>query len=222
MFTGIIETVAEIVTARPGSAVAGASTGAMRLELRLGRMLDEIRDGASVAVNGVCLTLAGRRGEIACFDVVPETWQRSNLRLLRPGDAVNIERALRMGDRLDGHFVQGHVDAIGRLDSIDRAGAEWKLWVALAAEPLTYIAAKGSVAIDGISLTVVDVESERFSVAIIPTTLRETNLSRRAPGDQLNIETDYLARLVIGRLMAPRATGGGLTLDKLRDAGFAT
>lgn len=201
MFAGIVEALGKVV--RVGAAARRAPTGApaQRLDLELGKLLDDLQPGASVAVNGVCLTLAGRSGPVGAFDVIPETWCSTNLRTLRIGDPVNIERSLRVGDRLDGHFVQGHVDGVGRVERIER-GAEWKLWVTVEPALLPFIVRKGSIALDGTSLTIVDVGPAEFSVALIPTTLERTVLGRRRPGDLVNVETDILARLVVARLVA--------------------
>ncbi len=180
-----------------------------------------------MAVNGVCLTLAELRGTVGSFDVVPETWRRTTLRHLRPQAVVNLERSLRAGDPLDGHFVQGHIEGTGTVERIERSSGEWKLWVQTEPELLSAIVPKGSVALDGTSLTVVDVVSPRFSVALVPTTLERTVLGQRAPGDELNIETDILARMVLHRregLLTARAEGreSELTWDKLREGGFVS
>ena len=178
--------------------------------------------GASVAVNGACLTLAALRGTDGEFDVVPETWERTTLRTLRPRDSVNLERSLRLGDRIDGHFVQGHVDGTAAVEAVDRAGGEWRLHLRTDPALAPYLVAKGSVAVDGVSLTIVDAAEGRFSVALIPTTLERTVLGTRRPGDLVNIETDILARLIVRRLDQLLADGGtrGLTLERLAAAGF--
>ncbi|MBN2446124.1 MAG: riboflavin synthase [Phycisphaerae bacterium] len=226
MFTGIIETIGEVMGVRQGTSTA--TTGrATRLDVRLGDLLADVKLGASVAINGVCLTRSDARGDIGGFDVVPETLRHSTLQHLRPGSLVNLERALSLGDRIDGHFVQGHVDGTGTVDKIDRGSGEWKLWLSTRTDLFGCIVPKGSVAIDGVSLTIVDVEPRRFSVALIPTTLSETTLGRRREGDQINIETDILARLVMSRLeqflpaARPDAASGGITWERLRDAGLA-
>lgn len=217
MFTGIIERVCKIAGIRPGPA-------AVRLEIALGDLLDGLPHGASVAVNGVCLTLAERRGEVGGFDAVPETWRSTALAALQIGDRVNVERALRVGDRLDGHFVQGHVDGVGRIERVQREAGECKVWIAAPDGLLPYIVRKGSIAIDGTSLTIVDLERPRFSVALIPTTLEKTILPQRRPGDAVNLETDILARMIVDRLDAYArqggTAGGGMTLDRLRESGF--
>ncbi len=194
-------------------------TAAHRVTIALGPLAEDLPLGASVAVNGVCLTVADLAGESGSFDVVPETWQATALKGLRPRTPVNLERSLQVGDRIDGHFVQGHVDGVGTVAQIERTAGEWKLWVRAAAEILTYVVPKGSIAVDGTSLTIVDYLSDRFSVALIPTTLDETVLGRRQPGDEVNLETDILARIIVRRLDALRAAGG-ITVDQLREGGF--
>ena len=153
MFSGIIEAVGKVVGLR-AAPVGRSAAAATRLEIEAGTLFDELRDGASVAVNGACLTLADRRDAVAGFDVIPETWQRTTLRLLKVGDMVNLERSLRVGDRLDGHFVQGHVDGVGTVDRIERQAGEVKLWVAADGELMPYVVRKGAIALDGTSLTV--------------------------------------------------------------------
>ena len=224
MFSGIIEAVGKVVGLRVAP-VGRSGAAATRLEIQAGTLFDELRDGASVAVNGACLTAADRRNAVAGFDVIPETWQRTTLQFLKVGDAVNLERSLRVGDRLDGHFVQGHVDGVGAVDRIERQAGEVRLWVVADAELMPYVVRKGAIALDGVSLTVVDVADSRFSVALIPTTLERTTLGRRRPGDKVNIETDILARIVLARLEAlgrgeQVASPGGITWDRLREAGY--
>ena len=228
MFAGIIEKVGRVVGVRETRTPTGER--ALRLELELAGLLDGLQLGASVAVNGACLTLAEQRPPIGGFDVIPETWQATTLSDLRAGAAVNLERALRVGDRIDGHFVQGHVDGVGTVDSLEQRGGEFKLWVRAPEELSPYIVRKGSIAIDGVSLTVVDVEPPRFSVALIPTTLNDTVLRDRQAGSRVNLETDILARIVVARLGAllPGAEHGtspapaGVSWEQLREGGFAS
>lgn len=227
MFAGIVEAVGRVVRVGPSPRAAAVAAPARRLDVEAPGLLAELALGASVAVNGVCLTLTERGPGGGSFEVVPETWHNTNLRGLRAGDAVNLERSLRLGDRIDGHFVQGHVDGVGTVERVERAGGEWKLWVTAAEQLLPAIVPKGSVALDGVSLTVVDVAQTRFSVVLIPTTLERTVLGRRPAGALVNIETDILARLVLSRLAAlglGAADGPGrpgLTLERLRADGFA-
>jgi riboflavin synthase len=225
MFTGIVEAIGKVVRASDGS--AEADTPAQRLDIAAPGLFNDLRPGASVAVNGACLTLTRWDHDVASFDVVPETWHKTNLHALRPGHLVNLERSLRPADRLDGHFVQGHVDGLGRVARIDRAGDEWKLWVIVDRTLSPYILRKGSVALDGVSLTIVDVTGDSFSVALIPTTLERTTVGQRRPGDLVNIETDILARVVFHQLAAAgllgtdqRPPATGLTLESLREGGY--
>lgn len=227
MFTGIIAAVGHVVAVDATPRRHGDGGHAYRLELELGALADGLPTGASVAVNGACLTVATVRGTRGVFDVVPETWQRTTLSRLRTRDPVNLERSLRVGDPIDGHFVQGHVEAVGSVDRLERGQGEWKLWVAVDAALMPAIVPKGSIALDGTSLTVIDVAAQRFSVALVPTTLDRTVLGQRRPGDAVNVETDILARLVARRLAEltggqPIAEAGsaGLSWDKLRASGF--
>ncbi|MCG3125929.1 MAG: Riboflavin synthase [Phycisphaerae bacterium] len=200
MFSGIIETVGEVAALGAATRAAGDGPLVRTLDVEVPKLLDDLAPGASVAVNGVCLTLVSTRAGGGRFHVVVETLKRSNLGGLRAGDAVNLERALRVGDRVDGHFVQGHVDALGRVTRIDRDRGEWKLWLRTDAGALRLICPKGAVALDGTSLTVVDARGDEFSVVLIPTTLERTTLGRRRPGDAVNIETDMIARAVASYL----------------------
>jgi len=222
VFTGIIESVATVRSVRR------VPTG-LQLVLELGDVADGLETGASVAVNGACLTVACMDGSAATFDVVAETVGRSTLGELRPGDGVNVERSLRVGAAVDGHFVQGHIDGVARVTRIETGGGQWRFWCEPPAELMRYMVVKGSVAIDGISLTLVDVTDRQISVAVIPTTLERTTLGRRRVEDRVNIETDLIARIVIRQLEA-RTGGGsadappgprGLTMEQLIDNGFA-
>ena len=199
MFAGIVEATGVVVAL---GAVEPRPQGgaAARLCIRAGDLFKDLPSGASVAINGVCLTLVEHGPDGAIFDVVPETLRRTNLGGLRPGAAVNVERSLRVGDRVDGHFVQGHVDCVGKISRIDRDGGEWKLWVDSPRELLRYVVVKGSIAIDGVSLTVVDVTAGAFSVVLIPVTLARTILGRASVGYEVNLEADVLARLAVSRM----------------------
>jgi len=229
MFAGIVERVCTVAAVHPTrwgqDPAAPAATPAVCLEVDLADLAGDLEVGASVAINGVCLTLAGRRGAIGAFDVVPETWRTTNLSRLRPGDGVNVERSLRLGDRIDGHFVQGHVDGVGTVARVDQDAGGYQLHVQAPGGLMPFIVRKGSVALDGTSLTVVDVQDDRFSVALIPTTLTRTVLGRRRVGDPVNIETDIVARLVVARTDALVASGaarggGGVTWERLQESGF--
>lgn len=152
--------------------------------------------GESVAVNGCCLTVVALDGNRWSFQAGSETLSKTNLGRLKAGDSVNLERALPVDGRLGGHFVQGHVDGVGRVERIDRDGEWVTMWFQTPEPMLRQIVAKGSVAVDGVSLTVVEVTSHGFSVALIPHTLEMTALGLRKPGDQVNIETDILGKYV--------------------------
>ncbi|MFO0905887.1 MAG: riboflavin synthase [Pirellulales bacterium] len=189
MFSGIVEhlgAVAEVQSAPPGK----------RLEVDAGPLAEAGTLGASIAVNGCCLTVITRQGTILAFDVGPETLARTNLAQVVAGDRVNLEASLRVGDRLGGHFVSGHIDAVGRvLDRRDER--EWSYFTFGVPRELTRLMVdKGCVAVDGVSLTVVDVADESFRVMLIPHTLSVTTLGRRQIGDGVNIEADLLAKYV--------------------------
>jgi riboflavin synthase alpha subunit len=231
MFTGIVQHVGPVAGVETAPCRHASGGQAYGLGVDLGPLAADLALGASVAVSGVCLTVAALRGTVARFDVVPETWGRTTLHGLRVGDPVNLERSLRVGDPLDGHFVQGHVEGVGGVVRVERGEGQWKVWVEAQADLMPAIVPKGSIALDGTSLTVVDVEAARFSVVLVPTTLQRTVLGRRRAGDQVNIETDLLTRVILGRLAglaklelsstADSAPGAaGLSWDKLRAAGF--
>lgn len=197
MFTGIIEEAGQVARVQPREEGA-------RLELEVPALAAEVRIGDSVAVNGVCLTVVERDGSRLAFDAVRETLQRSNLGSLRSGDRVNLERPLRAGGRLDGHIVQGHVDGTGLLSSVVVEGGSHRLRFQALPSLLRYVVEKGSIAVDGVSLTVAAVGPDWFEVVIIPHTWQVTNLSDLQPGGMVNLEVDILAkyveRLLSGRL----------------------
>jgi riboflavin synthase len=187
VFTGIIEELGEVVAlqSRDDSAV---------LVVRASLVANDVPHGASVAVNGVCLTVVGATGARLSFDVMAETLKRSVIGSLRPGERVNLERAVRADGRLDGHIVQGHVDGTGVLIS-RTPGEAWDLVrFGMPAELARYVAEKGSIAVDGISLTVTAVGDDWFEVGLIPETLRATTLGAKQPGDPVNLEVDVLAK----------------------------
>jgi riboflavin synthase len=214
MFTGLVETIGTVVAAER----AGA---ALRLRVDLGRAVEGVRPGDSINLSGACQTVAAIDGHVAAFDSVAETLARTTLGRWQAGTRINIERSLRSGDRLGGHFVAGHVDAAGRvLENREREGGWW-LRVDAPADLLPEIAPKGSIAIDGVSLTVVDAAATGVSVAIIPTTLRETTLGDLGPGDLVNLETDLLAKYVRRALAAaPPGEADRRLLEALGRAGF--
>lgn len=183
-------------------------------------MADECSLGASLSVSGVCLTVAGAAGSTLEFDVITETLETSTLGSKRVGDRVNLERSLKVGDRFDGHFVQGHVDGRAMVTRVQASPREYVIWLHPDTPLTPYIIPKGSIAIDGVSLTIAAVEAGEFSVAFIPTTLQRTTLSSLGARDVVNIETDVIARTIIHRL-TEMSGPTGLTMNTLREAGLA-
>ena len=187
MFTGLIESLGRVRRVLPRS-------GSTRLAIETDGSTASWRDGESVAVDGVCLSVAGRSGKTFEADAVAETLKRTTLSALRVGDSVHLERSLAVGDRLGGHFVQGHVDAVAKVLRVTRRGDDVRLSVALPKSLRGLVAEKGSIALHGVSLTVTEASPTRFTVALIPETLARTKLSRIRPGDPLNVEVDLVAR----------------------------
>lgn len=212
MFTGLIEDTGRI-TAFERSGQAG------RLQVESSLPMDEIAIGDSVAVNGACLTVTTKRNRLLTFDVSPESLTTTTLGSLRSGSMVNLERALRLGDRMGGHIVTGHIDCIGRLARMSESSGNRALEFSLPAENARYLVAKGSVAINGISLTVNTVTQTGFSVNIIPLTQTATTLTALKIGDEVNIETDIIGKYV-ERLTQPWKGGGSLTIKTLAENGF--
>jgi riboflavin synthase len=190
MFTGIIEQVGTLRGVERREA-------AVSLEIDAGVVAEGISIGASVAVNGACLTVTRSEGRALVFDAIPETLDRTSLGALRVGSKVNLERALRADGRLDGHIVQGHVDATGEVAALEEQGEDVRFAVRCAPEFAAQLVPKGSVAIDGVSLTLVGVEAQGFDVALIPHTLRKTTLGDRVVGDRVNLEADILGKYVL-------------------------
>jgi riboflavin synthase len=189
MFTGLIEEVGNVLEIR-------ATEHGAQLQVTASHITKKIRTGDSVAVNGCCLTLSAHHGERLTFDLLEETLDRTNLRTLRRGSPVNLERSLPANGRFGGHFVQGHVDCAASILAFKQSGGDHRLEVELPAEFGHYVASKGSIAVNGISLTVAEVLPERFVVWIIPHTKRHTNLHSAEAGDVVNLEFDILAKYV--------------------------
>lgn len=199
MFTGLIEDVGR-VHRRTGGAGAGEFAFETALPVR------EMAPGASIAVNGCCLTVVGKAGRRLTVDVSPETLRRTNLADLCDGDGVNLERPLRVGDRLGGHWVTGHVDAVGRVARIHRSGDFTFFRFHAPASVGRLLVPKGSISVDGVSLTVNECAPRSFSVAIIPFTLAHTNLQSRNVGDRVNLEADIIGKYVLQFADAYRKT----------------
>jgi riboflavin synthase len=189
MFTGIVEELGRVRSLEDRA-------GAARLVVQCATVNRDSSVGDSVAVNGVCLTAVEVTGEALSFDLGRETMDRSTLGGLRAGDPVNLERPLTLATRLGGHLVQGHVDGVAAVRSVDRNGAEASIRIALPSSLRPYVVEKGSIAVDGVSLTVTVVDDEGFEVALIPHTLAATTLGERGPGDGVNLEADVVAKYV--------------------------
>ena len=193
MFTGIVEAVGKIA--------ALESRGELTcLEIEAPSITEGVKLGDSIAINGACLTVAaavtaGEGGTLA-FEAVQETLDKTNLGDLREGSRVNLERAMRSDGRLDGHIVQGHVDGVGRVQELRCEGDDVRLFVECGPEVASYLVDKGSVTVDGVSLTVVEARDDGFDVALIPHTLQVTTLGERRPGDRVNLEADILGKYV--------------------------
>lgn len=208
MFTGLIETLGTVQQLACGQGQP-CEVG-RRLTITAPTIARELKVGDSVAVNGVCLTVVLRDDDAFRFEVGPETLRRTNLGALQPGDKVNLERALRIGDRLGGHFVQGHVDDVGTIAQRLEEGDWVLLWISCPAALTQQMVPKGSIAVDGISLTLVDVGKDRFSVALIPHTLSLTTLGFKQVGETVNLETDILAKYVCKQLQGESGRGNNL------------
>jgi riboflavin synthase len=196
VFTGIVRERGRVAS------VEGDSDG-VRLVVDAPATAADARVGDSVSVSGVCLTVTSARAGTLSFDAVPETLRRSSLGTLASGDAVNLELALRAGDPLGGHYVQGHVDGVGVVRSVDREGEGRRVWIDTPNETRHYLVEKGSIAVDGVSLTIAELDENGFSVAVVPHTLAETTLGALAPGHQVNLEVDLLAKYVERLLPRP-------------------
>lgn len=201
MFTGIVEAIGRVLAVERGD-------GGARLRLRMPPEVDDLRPGGSLAVDGVCLTLVGVEGETVAADIALETLRRTTLGDLRPGAAVNLERPLAASGRFSGHLVQGHVDGVGTITRVERDGEGQWMEVSLPAGLARFVVEKGSVAIDGVSLTVAAVEDNRCAVALIPHTLAVTTLSSKGLGDPVNVEVDILAKYVARLLVAHDEASG--------------
>ena len=189
MFTGIVRELGRVVSSDGGA-------NGLALVVEAGRSSSQLAVGDSISINGCCLTAESVEGARVSLHAVPETLARSTLGRLSVGDAVNVEPAVRAGDPLGGHYVQGHVDAVGRVQSVEAEGDGLRVFVEAPPEVLRYCVEKGSVTIDGVSLTVAELGHEEFAVALVPHTLEATTLAALAPGLEVNLEADVLAKYV--------------------------
>jgi riboflavin synthase len=194
MFTGIIEGTGTIKSI---AKLKGTKrTADNRIEIDLGKLSKGLRIGDSVNVNGTCLTVIRIFKSMAYFEVVKETMKRTSLGMLKVGNLVNLERSLRISDRIEGHIVLGHIDGVGRIEDIVKIPSETKIWINVSKEIAKFLVPKGSVALDGVSFTIVDVMKNKFSVALVPHTLAVTTFKNKEKGDKVNIEVDILSRYV--------------------------
>jgi len=213
MFTGIIEHLGKLkqVSLQADSAV---------IVVDIGPLIDGVIPGDSVAINGACLTVTQIKGSEVYFDVSGETLSKTTIGKLAVSDHVNIERSLKIGDKLGGHFVTGHVDCVGVINKIESKTGQSTVWFSVSNEITNSMIKKGSVAIDGISLTIVDLKEKLFSVALIPFTLDATTLGSKKTGQKVNIETDMLGKWVKRILTTNDNTTSGVTEEMLKAKGF--
>ena len=211
MFTGLVE---EVGTVRAITRGTGA-------QLRIAAPLASVgtKIGDSIAINGICLTVTRIQGDELSFDAVEETLTKSNLGKLRPCDRVNLERSISADRLFGGHFVLGHVDAVGTIVSFGKQPGSAVLTIEAPEDVMRYVVPKGSIAVDGISLTVASCDERGFSVAVIPHTIESTNLKNKRPGDAVNLEADILGKYV-EKFLSNRTERGGVTARLLADSGF--
>jgi riboflavin synthase len=193
MFTGIIEGIGKILKIEKTT----KNRSAVKMTVDLGKHSRGLKIGQSVALNGVCLTVTGISKSKCNFEMIEETTKKTDLGNLKIGGIVNIERSLKVGDRMEGHFVLGHVDGVGIIKKIEKKPKEIKVWFEIPKHLSRFVVQKGSIAVDGISLTVVDVKKNLASVCLIPHTVHITNFQKRKVGDKVNIETDILGKYLL-------------------------
>lgn len=213
MFTGLIETICRVISVR-------RSSNAMELTIDLDKLADDSNIGDSIAINGVCLTITRLDGTSATFDASTETLAKSTLGKLGPASQVNVERAMKPSDRFGGHFVLGHIDGTATIKKVDKHGDFADITFSAEPELLDRMVVKGSVAIDGISLTITAIDDNSFSVALIPETLKKTMLGKAKIGDCVNIETDIIIKTVKKQLDKILPKEQKLTMEKLLRLGF--
>ena len=191
-----------------------------RMQISAQRVLEDVKMGDSINVDGVCQTVVHFDAQSFSVETVSETLSRTTLGQFQSGRHVNLERALCPGDRLGGHIVQGHVDGVGHVGSVQERQGEWRIQITVPSALQRYIAEKGSIAIDGTSLTVANLSDEGFTISVIPHTFDQTVLSQRRTGDAVNLEVDVLARYIERLLAAGADTSAGLSFESLRNLGY--
>ena len=206
MFTGIVEEVGRLKATRPN-----------QLSIAAQKVVEETKLGDSIAVNGACLTVTALDGGTFSVDIMPETLRRTNLGRLRPGDQVNLERALALGSRMGGHLVQGHVDGTGRVLSLTPENQARIVRYSAPPQLMRYIVPKGFIAVDGVSLTVIDCDATSFTVSLVAYTQQNTTLARNRPGDLVNLEIDIVAKYLEG---LREANNPGISIEFLAEHGF--
>jgi riboflavin synthase len=213
MFTGIVEELGAVESINKG-------LNHYQLKIMAPKITQELSTGDSIMVNGVCLTVTEQSGNYFFVDISPETLERTNIKDVKPGEMVNLERALTLESRLGGHLVSGHIDGIGVILAKQKRGNSIYIKIKVGSFITRYLVTEGSIAIDGVSLTVVDFSLDKLSVSVIPHTARTTTLGFKGPGEKVNIEVDmiakYIEKFVVGAAQAP-----GLTLEMLKKFGFA-
>lgn len=213
MFSGIVEELGAVKSLNKQGAV-------YKLRVAAAIVTKDINNGQSICVNGVCLTVVEVNQEALAFDIMPESINRANLARLKPGEKVNLERAVKSDGRFDGHFVSGHIDGQGVIARLEKRGDNAVITLKTSPEILGYIALKGSVALDGVSLTVSGLSKDTFSVSLIPYTLRNTTLGLKKEKDTVNIETDILSKYIGRILSASTSSPSNITASFLREEGF--
>ena len=193
MFTGIVEGIGKVEKITKNT----KNRSAIQMTVNLGKHFKGLKIGQSVALNGVCLTVTKLSKPNCVFEMIEETTKKTDLGNLKPGGVVNIERSLKAGDRLEGHFVLGHVDGVGIIKKIQKKPKEVQIWFDVPKNLAKYVVKKGSIAVDGISLTVVDIKKNLASVCLIPHTIEVTNFQTKRIGDKVNIETDILGKYIL-------------------------
>ena len=213
MFTGIIEHLGKVkqIKRQANSAV---------IVVDIAKMSKDVNSGDSIAINGACLTVTHIKSSEVSFDVSAETLSKTTIGELRASDRVNVENSLRIGDKLGGHFVTGHVDGVGVINKKESETGQCTMWFSVSKELANMMIKKGSVSVDGISLTIVDLEEKLFSVALIPYTLEVTSLGFKDIGHKVNIETDMLGKWVKRILVTDDKTTSGITEEMLKEKGF--
>ena len=215
MFSGIVEVLGDV------RSMASGDSGA-RISIEAGALVEGVKLGDSIAINGACMTVVAFGNSMFEADISPESLRMTNLGDLKAGDKVNLEKALALGDRLGGHMVTGHIDGMGKIR--DRKADGDSIWLTVEAPPdvMRYLVFKGSIAVDGISLTVATCDEDSFSIAIIPHTSEHTTLTAKRDGAVVNLEADLIGKYV-EKLLLPhaQARAGGVSMDKLKEHGYA-